>query len=239
MNLPLSIGIAIPLVTVIYVLVNISYLTVMSPSEMLVSEAVAVTFGNRILGPMAWLMPLSVAISTFGAANGTIFAAGRLCYVAAREGHLVDVLSFVHVKKLTPAPALLAHAVVALAMVMSGEIEGLIDFFSFTVWIFYGMSMAALLTLRYKEPKLPRPYKCPIVIPIIVLIISIYLVIAPIVDNPQIEYLYSILFMVFGAIMYLPFVHFGYVFKFMDKLTSFLQLMLQIAPPCGITDYAQ
>ena len=34
----------------------------------------------------AWLMPLSVAISTFGSANGTIFAAGRLCYVASREG---------------------------------------------------------------------------------------------------------------------------------------------------------
>merc|ERR1712210_228576 len=152
----------------------------------------------------------SVAISTFGAANGTIFAAGRLCYV-----------------------------VVALGMVLSGDIEGLIDFFSFTVWIFYGGAMAALLVLRYKEPKLPRPYKCPIIIPVIVLIISVYLVIAPIVDNPQIEYLYSILFMVFGAIIYLPFVHFGYVFKFMPKLTSFLQLMLQIAPPCGITDYAQ
>ena len=65
-------------------------------------------------------MPLSVAISTFGSANGTIFAAGRLCYVASREGHLVDVLSFVHVKKLTPAPALLFHAFVALAMVLSG-----------------------------------------------------------------------------------------------------------------------
>ena len=34
------------MVTVIYVLVNISYLTVMSPGEMLVSDAVAVTFGN-------------------------------------------------------------------------------------------------------------------------------------------------------------------------------------------------
>ena len=174
----------------------------MSPSEMLVSDAVAVTFGNRILRPMAWLMPLSVAFSTFGAANGTIFAAGRLCYVASREGHLVDVLSFVHVKKLTPAPAVLFHAVIALGMVWSGSIEGLIDFFSFTVWIFYGMAMAALLVLRYKKSKLTRPYKCPILIPILVLIISIYLVIAPIVDNLQIKYLYSILFMVFGAIMY-------------------------------------
>ena len=46
-NLPLSIGIAIPMVTIIYVLVNISYLTVMSPGEMLVSDAVAVTFGEE------------------------------------------------------------------------------------------------------------------------------------------------------------------------------------------------
>ena len=60
-----------------------------------------------MLGVMAWLMPLSVAISTFGSANGTIFAAGRLCYVASREGHLVDILSFVHKENLTPAPALL------------------------------------------------------------------------------------------------------------------------------------
>merc|ERR1711962_740372 len=114
-----------------------------------------------------------------------------------------------------------------------------ISYYRFTVWIFYGMAMLAVVVLRYKEPKLPRPYKVPIVIPIIILIISVYLVFAPIVQNPQIEYLYSIMFMVVGAIIYLPFVHFGYVFKFMDKLTSFLQLMLQIAPPCGITDYAQ
>lgn len=49
----------------------------MSPDEMVDSEAVAVTFGNRILGPLTWLMPLSVTISTFGSANGTLFAAGR------------------------------------------------------------------------------------------------------------------------------------------------------------------
>ena len=41
-NLPLSIIIAIPMVTVCYLLVNISYLAVMSPSEMMISDAVAV-----------------------------------------------------------------------------------------------------------------------------------------------------------------------------------------------------
>ena len=41
-NIPRAIFISIPLVTLCYVLINISYLTVMSPQEMISSEAVAV-----------------------------------------------------------------------------------------------------------------------------------------------------------------------------------------------------
>lgn len=41
-NLPRSIIIAIPLVTLCYVLINLSYLAVMSAEEMVESEAVAV-----------------------------------------------------------------------------------------------------------------------------------------------------------------------------------------------------
>ena len=44
-------------------------------------------------------------------------------------------------------------------MILLGTIESLIDFFSFTVWIFYGMSMVALLVLRKNNPNLARPYK--------------------------------------------------------------------------------
>lgn len=108
-NLPRSIMIGIPLVTICYALINVSYLTVMSPMEMISSDAVAVTFGNRLLGVMAWLMPLSVTISTFGSANGTLFAAGRLCFAASREGHLLDILSYVHIRRYTPAPGLIFH----------------------------------------------------------------------------------------------------------------------------------
>ena len=44
-------------------------------------------------------------------------------------------------------------------MIVQGNIESLIDFFSFTVWIFYGMAMAALIMLRVKKPEIARPYK--------------------------------------------------------------------------------
>ena len=48
-NLPLAIIYGIPVVTLCYVLVNISYLTVMSPTEILTSDAVAVV-SNHLVG---------------------------------------------------------------------------------------------------------------------------------------------------------------------------------------------
>ncbi|XP_054271459.1 b(0,+)-type amino acid transporter 1-like isoform X1 [Macrosteles quadrilineatus] len=229
-NLPRAIIIGIPLVTVCYVLINISYLAVMSAAEMVESEAVAVTFGNRILGLMAWLMPLSVTISTFGSANGTLFAAGRLCFAASREGHLMGVLSYVHVRRMTPAPGLIFHSLIAIAMVLSGTINSLIDFFSFTAWIFYGGAMLALIVMRFTRPNFPRPYKVPIIIPVLVLVISTYLVIAPIIDTPQVEYLYACLFIIAGLLFYIPFVHFKYNPAILDSVTVFCQLLLEVAP---------
>lgn len=202
----------------------------MSADEMIQSEAVAVTFGNRILGIFAWIMPLSVTISTFGSANGTLFAAGRLCFAASREGHLLDILSFVHVRRLTPAPGLIFHSIIAGAMVLYGTIDSLIDFFSFTAWIFYGGAMLALITMRYTKPNYPRPYKVPIIIPIIVLVISTYLVIGPIIDKPQIEYLYTISFILIGLMMYWPFVRWRMHPQFMNKVTIFLQMLFEVVP---------
>ncbi|KAK9874615.1 hypothetical protein WA026_005445 [Henosepilachna vigintioctopunctata] len=235
-NLPRSIIIGIPLVTVCYALINVSYLTVMSPLEMMTSEAVAVTFGNRVLGIMAWLMPLSVTISTFGAANGTLFAAGRLCFAASREGHLMDILSYVHIKRYTPVPGLIFQTLIAGAMVMYGTIDSLIDFFSFTAWIFYGGCMVALILMRYTKPNYPRPYKVPIIIPSFVLVISIYLIIAPIMDNPTIEYLYAALFILGGMLFYVPFVHYQVKTPFMDGLTVFLQMVFEVAPTSTILE---
>ena len=37
-----------------------------------------------ILGVMAWIMPVAVACSTFGAVNGNTFAGARIVYVSSR-----------------------------------------------------------------------------------------------------------------------------------------------------------
>uniref|UniRef100_A0A3P9NEG7 B(0,+)-type amino acid transporter 1-like n=1 Tax=Poecilia reticulata TaxID=8081 RepID=A0A3P9NEG7_POERE len=93
-NLPRALVIAISLVTGLYLLVNVSYLTVMTPKELMSSTAVAITWGNKVLGSWGWIMSLAAALSAFGSLNGTFFSGGRVCFVAAREGHMVPCCLF-------------------------------------------------------------------------------------------------------------------------------------------------
>lgn len=56
-NLPRAIAISCTLVTIVYVLANVSFYTILSPDEVLGSSAVAVTFAERAFGPFAWTIP--------------------------------------------------------------------------------------------------------------------------------------------------------------------------------------
>ncbi|XP_071824236.1 b(0,+)-type amino acid transporter 1-like [Apostichopus japonicus] len=229
-NLPLGIIIGIPLVTVVYLLTNIAYFAVMSPAEMLSTSAVAVTFANRTLGPVAWIIPVFVCCSTFGAANGTLFTAGRLAYVAGREGHTLEILSMVHTKLITPQPALMFTGVLAIAMLIPNDFDTLVNYFSFSAWIFYGLATLAVIVLRFRHPEWKRPVKVPLVLPIIFVIASVYLVIAPIIDSPEFGYLYASIFIIAGLFLYYPLVYRGYSPKVMSHITTFFQRLLQVAP---------
>lgn len=76
-NIPRSIAISVPIVTVLYVFMNIAYMTVLNIPEMISSTAVAVAFGERTLGYFAFLIPLGVALATFGCALSVQFGVTR------------------------------------------------------------------------------------------------------------------------------------------------------------------
>lgn len=96
-----------PVVTLVYALTNVAYFAVLTNDEIRSSEAVAVTFSEKILGVMSWIMPLFVALCTFGSLNGAIYASSRLFFVGARNGHLPLAISLIDVKRLTPVPSLI------------------------------------------------------------------------------------------------------------------------------------
>ncbi|KTG31428.1 hypothetical protein cypCar_00002560 [Cyprinus carpio] len=194
---------------------------------------IPLTFGDRVLYPLSWIVPLFVVFSTFGAANGSCFTAGRLTHVAGREGHMVRIMSYISVKRYTPSPALMFNGIVSIIYIMPADINTLINYFSFAQWAFYGLTCLALIVMRFTRKELQRPVKVPIVIPVLVVIVSCYLVLAPIIDKPEWEYLYCTMFIVGGLLLYVPFIYykFNWTRCIMRPLTMHLQLLLEVVPP--------
>ncbi|VVC39532.1 Amino acid/polyamine transporter I [Cinara cedri] len=231
-NILLSYILAVPSVTIIYVLMNVSYFTVLTKSEMVSSSAVAVTFGNHALGMFKFIVPLGVAISTFGSALATQFETTRLCYAASREGQMLEVFSYISVKRLTPVPAVLLQGILALLFCLASKnIITLIEFVSFLVWIFYGCSMTALLVMRFTKKDVKRPFKVPIIIPIFVLAMSVMLFLTPIITRGKPQFLYALVFILFAVVVYIPFVYQKKRLSIVDYLTEATKNCLGVVPP--------
>lgn len=184
-NLPIAISVAMPIVTFFYVLANLSYLAVLSPTEVIASNAVAVSFGMKIYPWLKWVIPIFVSISTFGSLNGIIFTAARIVETGASEGQFPAIGGYLHQKLLTPIPALLWECLLSLILLAFPDVESLINYMSFALWLVVGASVGALLYLRYKQPDLKRPIKVPIVLPIVFLACCIFLVLVPVVTEPR------------------------------------------------------
>ncbi|RDD44098.1 b(0,+)-type amino acid transporter 1 [Trichoplax sp. H2] len=225
-NLPRAALIGIPLVTVIYITVNVTYFTVLTRQEILESAAVASSVADRIIGQVPWLVPMFVAFSTFGACNGSSFGAARLNFVAARRGHLPKVLSMIQRDRLTPMPAIIFQAFISIILLIPNDFNSLINYFSFSAWLFYGTTFVSLIVLRRRMPDADRPFKVFIIIPMIMVGIACYLVIAPIVQAP-VEALIASIFIIAGIPVYYAFIR-GYfkpkvLVEYSDRFTLLVQ----------------
>ncbi|XP_038053063.1 b(0,+)-type amino acid transporter 1-like isoform X2 [Patiria miniata] len=230
-NIPLAICISMTSVLVIYLFTNIAYFTLLSADEVLASNAVAVTFAERVLGPMAWIVPLGVCISTFGNLLSGLLAMPRNAYVAGREGHMVKALSMVSVTRHTPLPSIVFQGTIATIMVSIGDFNSVLNYFSFAAWLFFGFGFLAIPVLRYRFPDHHRPFKVPIVLPIAAAIFCLFMVLAPIISEPTLAYLYLVaILMGIGVIFYVLFVWKKYRPGFMDAVSMFIQKMFLVAP---------
>ncbi|GBP66555.1 Large neutral amino acids transporter small subunit 1 [Eumeta japonica] len=204
-NLPRAICISMPVVTVVYTLTNFAYFVVLTNTEILSSLAVAVTFSEKILGFMAWIMPLFVACSTFGSLNGAIYASSRLFFVGARSGHLPSAISLIDVKRLTPVPSLIFMCLVTLLLLLPNNVESLLVCVTFVESVFILSSITGLLWMRYTRPRAHRPIKVNIMLPIIFFVICTFLVIFPCFSHP-LEVGIGIAFIALGVPTYYVFI---------------------------------
>src|SRR5207302_2453882 len=80
-------------------------------------------------------------------------------YAAARDGYFFHAIGNVHPRHHTPGVSIIVLNLWACLLVLSGKYDDLFNLVIFASWILYGMTAAAVLVLRYKQPDLVRPYR--------------------------------------------------------------------------------
>lgn len=182
--MPRAIIISIASITLVYIMANVAYFAVLTRSEMLESEAIAVTFGVKALSFATWLMPLSVALSTMGGLNGTIFTSSRILLAAARQGQLFSVFNMINIDKLTPIPSLIFLGAISSLYLFTTEILALINYMVFIEAMFAAIGVSTVLRMRQKFPDIDRPLKIYTIVPVLYLSFSLLLIVLPIWNSP-------------------------------------------------------
>ncbi len=149
------------LVTVLYILANISYLAALpmeaiqhAPEDRVATAAAQTIFG----GNAAVIMAIAIMISTFGCVNGLILAGARVYYAMAQNGLFFKKAGELNAHGV-PANGLVLQGVWAALLTLSGTYGDLLDYVIFAALLFYVLTVVGIFVLRRKRPEAPRPYK--------------------------------------------------------------------------------
>jgi len=191
-KIPLGIIIGVFMVIAIYLLVNVTYLSLLSipqleqiyqsGNQIAAIEAVRVFWGDN----GALFISMLILISTLGCTNATILASPRVYFAMSRDQLFLKRAGTLN-KSNAPGNSLIWQGIWASVLVLSGTFDQLTDMIIFAVFFFYGATSLGVFILRRKMPDAPRPYKVwgyPIV-PAIFILFCIVLFVNTIVTRPR------------------------------------------------------
>jgi APA family basic amino acid/polyamine antiporter len=160
-NLPLGLLIGTMACVIIYVLTNLAYLYVLPAGEIANSPRIASVVMNRTIGPLgASIISFVILFSIMGAANQTILCSPRVYFAMARDGLFFKKIAEAHPKFLTPHISIIALGVWSLILtLLLTTFQALFTYVIFGEWIFFGLTVGAVIILRKKRPDMQRPYK--------------------------------------------------------------------------------
>ena len=190
-NLPRALLWGCVLVVGLYLLANLAYVVTLPLSGIQTApqNRVATATMQAILGPRGTIvMAVAIMISTFGCNNGLILAGARVYYAMARDNLFFKRVGVLNARNV-PAIALITQGLWAAFLTLprtvttdptSGAITygnvytQLLEYIVSADLIFYMLMVGAVIVMRFKAPKLERPYRTwgyPVV-PIVYIVIA-------------------------------------------------------------------
>jgi APA family basic amino acid/polyamine antiporter len=206
-NVPIAMITGAAVVTLIYLLVNISYMLLLPVEKIVSSEKVAAEAVSTIIPFGGILVAGLIAISTFGTIGIYTLSAPRIYYAMAEDGLFFKGIAKVHPKFRTPVNAIIIQSVWSVILLLFwGTLENLITYTVSVEWIFYTFAAAGIFIFRRKLRNTDRPYKTfgyPVT-PLIFIIINIWFIINITINKP-LHMLIGFCFLLLGVPFFLYF----------------------------------
>ena len=186
-NILLALVLGLGVCIAVYLLANIAYLRVLTIPEIAASDHVGASAAERVLGPAGGkLVSAIILISIIGTLNGCFLTIPRIYFAQARDGLFFSAFAKVHPRFATPAFAIVAQAVWAVVLLLSGTYETLAEYAMFALWAFYGLMVFGVIVLRRKRPDLERPYRMwgyPVT-PLLFVAVTLWFVVNMLITRP-------------------------------------------------------
>ena len=155
------------IVALLYLGANWGYVRVLGLDGLAASHAPAADAMRLAFGrPGEILMVATVATAAISVMNALLIVGARTTYAAARDWPGAARLGRWDALRGTPAQAMIAMGVVAVAQIGFGSLtpqgfSTMVDFLTPVYWFFLSLSALAVIVLRMRHPEAPRPFRVP------------------------------------------------------------------------------
>ncbi len=138
--------------TILYVTINIAYLSVLTPGEIAASKFAPSDVMARLFGPVGHkVMTLLSLVVFFGALSSTILATVRVTFALARDGLAPRQLAHMS-KGQSPVVALCAAASIAMVFTLARGFSQILSIYFLAAAVLFGLAYASLFVFRHRDP---------------------------------------------------------------------------------------
>jgi APA family basic amino acid/polyamine antiporter len=188
-DVSLGIVLAAAIVTVAYLAANVTYLRLLSVDTIIASKKVASDAAQVAMGRAgAAFIAATIALSVIGTAGIYTLTAPRVYWAMAERDLFFRGVAAIHPRFRTPARAIVLQTAWAGVLVLFwGTFENLISYVVFVDWIFFGLTGAAVIILRRRQPRAERPYRVPLYpfTPLLFVVVSAWFVVSTLMGQPK------------------------------------------------------
>lgn len=175
-------------VTLIYVLINYAFLTILPIKQLAGNNNAAFEASIKLFGKIGGkLVTIGILTSVYGAANAYLLTGMRTPYILAQDKLLPysQKIGKTNIHTGVPVFGALIITGISLVMLALGNFNLLTDMLTFVMWTFNTMLAVAVIILRKREPQLKRPFKVPAypLIPLIAIGGGLFIIISTIINQ--------------------------------------------------------